>query len=1509
MARHMSLYGSVIMAVLVLVSGTGLSAVMMPNASFEESPVDGVLPGWPSPYGGVPFGGPEVRLSNEKAVDGDYSVRIEDRNPNGGYGLRIMHIPVVPGREYEASVRAFREEGAAQLYLEFWNEKGQRIYVEIGSAGAMWTWDRITLRGKAPPDAATLTLLLYSHVANVGVAYYDAVELRELEPEELPARREGVLWDVPAWIEPDMDLAHPRVQYTRESLEKAKAKLAANVRWARLVYDDLIRQADGFQFTPEQIHEYMPPQYAYFKYTDTMMPCPDGSPMTASWHNPGEVSCGLELFPNETHPDDGRGWTDEKGQTHYFVARWNGFVVEQFSRSLLPLAFAYALSDDEAYAEKAAAILDGLATIYPTTIEGPLDYPGLRPGYEGGRLERPYYQTARLLLNYTTAADLIWNSPVMDERSPTNPALTVRENITYNLLLNGADYCYREANRTGYINALHNGTADYNKAILAVGSMFGIERYIEWALNGPTSFDKMISNNIDRDGLYYETTTGYTDVVRTLYLQIAEMFYSLRTPKYPQGINYYDDPRFQALYVDSRERLFVAGRLPLYGDSSVDSGGPGKVMSDRALPELLQFAVRSSDPQDRLRFWALINDATNRMPIFAYNNTWGLFNVDEVPTDIPEVVWEWPATEVLGGNGIALLRSGDDRGVFMRYGATLNHGQRDELAINLYAGGRELGYDPGYGMAHYRRGWTHETVSHLAAVVNETGQQGSGGSLIFATGAPGFAAVEASDPGAYAHQGVSVYRRLVALVDSDPKTSYVVDLFRVLGGNVRDYSFHSWSTEFSTEGLEFGPKEPGSLGNPDYSWHNQIGVDEKIIPYRHQGFYWSPPPGNGYGFLGNPRRASGDTAWSATWRAADRRVKLMMLPEKDREIIVADGPSLMNFTPYLLARERGDKPSQFVSVIDIGPGEFRVKRIEALPIVRQPDGAFKPVAMAVTLDEENGVQDIFLSGISGPFEARRDDASYATDAQLAFVRWSGDELTGIHVTLGSFVRGGRFSLDGFPAAYQGQVVDIDYDQGSLLIAPEGEWSFALADQYVLITAPEYPVNSAYRIRQAEKEGDYVRLQLFPTSLELGRGYVPTEPKDDLIPNMTNLPYTGLIYRVTPNDRFQGKEVVNEKGARTVIKQVEGAAALRVDDTTGFAAEDNITIYDIKIGDTVSIPVSVHLIKVDDLSYQLESPTSVWLSIEGQDDAEIYVEKDGRYVPAVTEKRGSSTWFHIPPGRVLLQRTARVVGPLEMKVDEANPQIIVRLEELAVAPPVSGATVYGYLEEARLEFDEIEAGIYAVGVPAGTPAGVYDFRVEAADERLSFYPLEARLEVDTTWRVTYPDRTQVPLGVPFRLELPVQGVDKDRLRIQGATESDPVSIEWLADDLVGINLPVINREQDLRLQLAHVDGFTREIEIRLYPGGGRIMPLVSEMRVKAGQEVEIQVRFMVGDTVLKGDAIPSGQAFYGLMSWSEFSDPDGDGIATATVRLGPGEHTVHLLADGCTEAQVKIIAEP
>jgi hypothetical protein len=132
---------------------------------------------------------------------------------------------------------------------------------------------------------------------------------------------------------------------------------------------------------------------------------------------------------------------------------------------------------------------------------------------------------------------------------------------------------------------------------------------------------------------------------------------------------------------------------------------------------------------------------------------------------------------------------------------------------------------------------------------------------------------------------------------------------------------------------------------------------------------------------------------------------------------------------------------------------------------------------------------------------------------------------------------------------------------------------------------------------------------------------------------------------------------------------------------------------------------------------------------------------------------------------------------------------------------------------------------------------------------------------------------------------------------------------LADDRFRVSLPAVTKEEELSVRLMHTDGFTREATVRLQPGGGRTVPVVTEMRVKAGHDVKIPVRFMVGDTVLCGADIPDGAAFYGLMSWASFSDPDGDRIATATVTLGVGRHVIHMQAYGCTEAEITVIVEP
>ncbi len=471
---------------------------------------------------------------------------------------------------------------------------------------------------------------------------------------------EGILWEIPAWLKPDLSLAHPRVIYTKDDVARACANVAPGVpAWGKTVLDGMIQQANGFDISDEQIRRMMPRPYSYYMYSDTFKTCPDGSAMKwAGLDHPGKVYCSGRLLPDAAHPDDGHGWIDDKGKTYYFTARWNGAYVEHLTGMLEPLALAYSLTDDREYAHKAAVILDALATIYPTAIEGPLDYAGLKPGYEGGRLERPFYQTARVLVKYVNTVDLIWGSGELDRPSVTNPGLSVRENIVYNMLLNGGDYCYREAHKPGYVDQLHNGTADYNKGILAVGSLLGIDAYVDWAVNGPTSFAVMLSNNINRNGLYFETTSDYTESVRTIYMEIAEMFYKLRTPRFPKGVNMFDNPRFAALYKDSRELMFIAGRVPSYGDSGADEAtGVRKPFGDAEARQLLRFAVRVSGESKRQEYMQLVASIT-RSPVYAAADMWGLFKIGSTPEYIAAVDQPIRQSEVAGGAGFA-----DDQGL------------------------------------------------------------------------------------------------------------------------------------------------------------------------------------------------------------------------------------------------------------------------------------------------------------------------------------------------------------------------------------------------------------------------------------------------------------------------------------------------------------------------------------------------------------------------------------------------------------------------------------------------------------------------------------------------------------------------------------------------------------------------------------------------------------------------------------------------------------------------------
>ena len=209
---------------------------------------------------------------------------------------------------------------------------------------------------------------------------------------------------------------------------------------------------------------------------------------------------------------------------------------------------------------------------------------------------------------------------------------------------------------------------------------------------------------------------------------------------------------------------------------------------------------------------------------------------ETVPADPDWALWharEWEATApgalsppyvqrvegswVAGMKGMAMLRAGN-QAVLLRYGPSLNHGDPDDLGLTYYANGYQLSYDLGYGLGstHAHVGWASSTVSHGLVTVNETNQLaagGSGGSLHWFADLPHVQAVSASSGLSYASEGVSEYRRTVALVDG----AYLVDVFQVEGGAQHDYGFGSIGTDLEPFGLPALHQQPGSLAE-GYDW-------------------------------------------------------------------------------------------------------------------------------------------------------------------------------------------------------------------------------------------------------------------------------------------------------------------------------------------------------------------------------------------------------------------------------------------------------------------------------------------------------------------------------------------------------------------------------------------------------------------------------------------------------------------------------------------------------------------
>jgi len=979
---------------------------------------------------------------------------------------------------------------------------------------------------------------------------------------------------------------HPCLNITENDVVEAKKRIA-KYDWAKKNYEAIIREADHWMKETEQYWlKFLPEKGAAYAYGFTGCPICGSATGTwgdanCSWDNPGHVKCAKgHVLPDAEHPDDGKGYVAPDGRTHYFVGQWNAWVTEQWRGVPYILGQAYLLTGDERYAERGLFFLDAMASIYKESTTGSWDYPDPK---RSGRFARPLYQVARSLVIFADSYDFLYNSPAAEAPS-LRPGMTRRRNIEENMLQDGAYYCYTHSGK-GYLT---NGQADYLRGALAVGCLLDIPEYIDAAVKSSYSINIMLANNIDRDGRYYETSEGYAMHARSLYLTYAEPLLNLRNKEYPIGLNLYDNPRVQATITLPDLRFQLNGRRPNYGDCTPEPGylnTKGHPFSNDDYQFMERLYAKSSDKAKQREYGMILNYLTNdSIDRFRSksNFDWLLWHAKEstgtkgkLPSELDrEVTKSWFA----GMRGVAILREGG-QSTLLRYGPSIYHGHYDDLGLLYNANGYELSYEIGYGLSstHCQVGWSNSTVSHALVTVNEKNQleaDGSGGSLRGFAALPSVHFVDADSPLSYIKEGVRDYRRSLAVVGA----GYTVDCFHVEGGSQHDYGFGSIGTSLEPFGVQELQAKPGSLAE-GYEWGQKIGIDGDITGYPNKPA-WNAPPGNGYGFFFDVRKASPTgQPWGGIWNISeikpsnlktvwdnsseatnDHQTKLRLFMVGDAsEPVFAKAPGLYPNLPkasYLLARRSGkDLKSTFLAVYEPydnssnGPAP-KLERVERIG------------DRAIAVYRVNGLVDILLFG---PHRINSVYGSIDFKGDFAYLTGNGESLRQAESLGTDYLSvGGRVLIEG-KGSVTAKVVKSNVNACTVDLdvkVPAG-----LAGQTAIFSNTAWTRTSGYRIEKAGGQ----RLVLKASSLSLGLGHVSKKMADSTI--LSDIPHEFTKDIKWKSSRyFEGKMMAGHENGMARINTVKGGSPMTITVAPGSTLKEGeqFDYMDVSPGDKVYI---------------------------------------------------------------------------------------------------------------------------------------------------------------------------------------------------------------------------------------------------------------------------------------------------------------------------------------------------
>jgi len=467
------------------------------------------------------------------------------------------------------------------------------------------------------------------------------------------------------------------------------------------------------------------------------------------------------VHPDPKVPAQMRDRGDEQARAHDLMSKMAGW-----------LGWAYQLTDDERYAEKAREILVGYARLYPNDYK---EHKGVHSG-DTSKVMAQRLSEAMWMLPLIQSYDMIHDAKCMsDEDRKLIENDLIRTAVTF---INGKRTGEQEVARRDRQNpdwrtaepavargAVGNWTNFYNAAYLQAGIVLGDQNWIDIAAAN-TKYN--IANGIGEDGMWKEGAIGYQLFARHALVACLE-------PLARKGIDLYSYNKCQV------KNLWDSPIKYAYPDSTapgINDSGRSPVGGSWTAMAYDYAYLRYGDPN----YGKLVNDAMRQ--VFQSS---GCYFPTRIYETLPEMPIKGLGSVIFGDLGYAVLRgkdAGDETFLLMDYGPHGGgHGHPDKLNLILFADGDELAGEPQsyrYEDARHRE-WTRPTVAHWSVSVDLHEQAPTTGKLLCFYDAGAVKVMRGVSDGAY--PGVALDRTVVQM------PGYVADVFRAWGPAVHTFDY------------------------------------------------------------------------------------------------------------------------------------------------------------------------------------------------------------------------------------------------------------------------------------------------------------------------------------------------------------------------------------------------------------------------------------------------------------------------------------------------------------------------------------------------------------------------------------------------------------------------------------------------------------------------------------------------------------------------------------------------